>query len=445
MQNEDTIIMIKNALLSGDAVASEVLSCLNSLIVTDADPIVGRGDAIEAYSVLRDSRARLPRDESGKRVLSGDAGDKLRERLARVLFHIPLDNLRRRETRVLERDPAASAAPDEERPARTPEPRKPAAETGGRSAPALPVHSVECYERPDKRAFDGYVGNGAAVRTVTAQADGAEKRGEAMRMMLVRGPSGCGKTELCRRLSRYIVRPFVRVAANVLKTGDDVNALLGAVPNGATVFIDEAHVLGEKAGAQIYDVSNRGFTDERGKTKDLFLVFATNLSARLPAALPSRCLTIRLNDYDKRELSEIARLTARSMNVDADDAACGAIADRCHGIARYAVAYTRDIVIETTANKDLCERIAATDVEAFFAGRGIDALGLGEEHRNYLKQLRALGFASASSLAAALGENDASELLGTVEPLLLRHGLISISSRGRSLTDKGRRYIGEEV
>ena len=48
MQNEDTIIMIKNALLSGDAVASEVLSCLNSLIVSDADPIVGRGDAIEA-------------------------------------------------------------------------------------------------------------------------------------------------------------------------------------------------------------------------------------------------------------------------------------------------------------------------------------------------------------------------------------------------------------
>ena len=288
MQNEDTIIMIKNALLSGDAVASEVLSCLNSLIVSDADPIVGRGDAIEAYSVLRDSRARLPRDESGKRVLSGDTGDKLRERLARVLFHIPLDNLRRRETRVLERDPATSAAPDEERPARVPAPRK-------------------------------------------------------------------------------------------------------------------------------------------------------------PAALPSRCLTIRLNDYDKRELSEIARLTARSMNVDADDAACGAIADRCHGIARYAVAYTRDIVIETTANKDLCERSAAADVEAFFAGRGIDALGLGEEHRNYLKQLRALGFASASSLAGALGENDASELLGTVEPLLLRHGLISISSRGRSLTDKGRRYIGEEV
>ena len=33
MQNEDTIIMIKNALLSGDAVASYVLSCLMSLIV----------------------------------------------------------------------------------------------------------------------------------------------------------------------------------------------------------------------------------------------------------------------------------------------------------------------------------------------------------------------------------------------------------------------------
>ena len=128
MQNEDTIIMIKNALLSGDAVASEVLSCLNSLIVSDADPIVGRGDAIEAYSVLRDSRARLPRDESGKRVLSGDAGDKLRERLARVLFHIPLDNLRRRETRVLERDPAASAAPDEERPSLASPPRRRAAD-----------------------------------------------------------------------------------------------------------------------------------------------------------------------------------------------------------------------------------------------------------------------------------------------------------------------------
>ena len=112
------------------------------------------------------------------------------------------------------------------------------------------------------------------------------------------------------------------------------------------------------------------------------------------------------------------------------------VAERCHGIARYAKNYMAQIITSNASS----DKITLSQVNNFFDLRGIDDFGLRAEHRQYILQLYKLEHASVTALAAALGENDTSEIANATEPLLLKHGLINITSKGRMLTETGRQY-----
>jgi len=74
---------------------------------------------------------------------------------------------------------------------------------------------------------------------------------------------------------------------------------------------------------------------------------------------------------------------------------------------------------------------------------GIDSLGLTKDDRRYLETLRD-GFkggpAGIRALASALHE-DPDTVENVYEPYLLRLGFIERTSRGRVLTEKGRKYL----
>ena len=339
--------------------------------------------------------------------------------------------------RILPTTPAESAAFDEVKPTiQTPIiPLQPKPQA--KAVSNVPTYSIEEYSEPDMDAYEGYIGNTDIVATAERQISGSELRGDALRPFLLRGASGCGKTEFARRTSRRRGKPFVRLAASVLKSGEDVIALLNEIPNGSTVLIDECHTLSAKPEAVIYDVTSNGFKDNDGKTKEFFFMFATNLSGKLPDALKNRCTELKLKDYMESELSTIAELTAKDNGVSLESGVSEYIAKRSHGVARYAVEYCKDIIIETAADKQI---VTLANTKEFFARRGIDGFGLKDEHRQYVRPLAALGQASSHSLAAALGENDVTEVQKSIEPLLLKHGLIAISSRGRYLTAQGQSY-----
>lgn len=430
-------LCVREDLVSDRVTLRQLAIDLNGCILSPTEDIAAE-DARAAYDFVISNKSRVGKNGEGVRIL--EKGDTIRQEVCRLLFHIPLSNLMRRETRTLDTDPENSAIPETEQdapPAVSERKAKPTVKKKAVQRSNIPVHTVDVYDNPDPHAYDGYIGNKGIVATIEKQIDGAMMRGDPLRPLLLRGASGCGKTELARRTAKKIGKRLFRVTASVLKTSDDVYALLGAMSEGDALLVDEAQAMSPKASAVFFDVTSNGYKAEDGTVKEFFFIFATNISAKLPDALKNRCLELRLNDYTVSELAQMVQATAKNAEIGLGNGVAEYIAERSHGIARYAIDYTKDVITEN-AGKGEC--ITLEQIKSFFALRGIDSLGLKAEHRNYVRQLSLLGQASVATLAAALGENDTSEIEKATEPFLLKHGLITITSSGRTLTEAGKTY-----
>ena len=435
---KSTSLCVREDLVADSITLRQLASDLNDCISSPTMDISSE-DAKAAYMFVISNKKRAPKNADGVRML--EEGDPIRPEVCRLLFHVPLSNLLRREERALNLDPVNSAIPAgrEESPHAVPERKEvpPPAKRKSIGQSAAPVHTVEVYERPDRHAYDGYIGNTDVVSTIERQLDGAILRGDPLRPFLLRGASGVGKTELARRTARRLGRRLFRVTASVLKSGDDVHNLLATMSSGDVLLIDEAQELGAKAAAVFYDILSTGGYKVDGAVREILFLFATNLSAKLPDALKNRCIELRLKDYSVPELCQMVQMTAKDAEVSMDDDVAAYIAERSHSIARYAINYAKELITENAGKGN---NITLAQAKAFFDLRGIDALGLKAEHRDYVRQLAALGQASVATLAAALGENDTSEVERATEPLLLKHGLITITSSGRTLTEAGKAY-----
>jgi Holliday junction DNA helicase RuvB len=92
-------------------------------------------------------------------------------------------------------------------------------------------------------------------------------------------------------------------------------------------------------------------------------------------------------------------------------------------------------------------RVDAQAVQAGLELEGVDATGLDELDRKYLRALARTyrgGPVGLETLAATLGE-DADTLEDLVEPFLLRQGLLARTRQGRRLTADGAAAVGERV
>ncbi len=407
---------------------------VNQCILTPI-PEIAVDDAHSAYAYIIDNKGKVPKDEDGRRILH--EGDPIRPDVCRMLLHIPLVNLLRREERISATNPEDAVIKENEtsfvtrEPTQAPRKRKPAKPTSN-----APVHTVEVYDKPDENAFDGFIGNEEAVRIVEEQLMGALKRGDPMPIILLRGPSGVGKTEMANRIAKRLGKTFYYVSGVVLKSGDDMHLVeedAGAQPGGLVLCIDEVQGAGDGAQTAILTVQK---DLEAAGGKDAIIVLATNLSGKILGAVKNRCLEIRLREYTPEELMRIVEDTAKAAEVSIDSGVSRYIAERCHGIARYA---KNNMTHLATSNAG-SDKITLAQTKDFFDLRGVDDLGLRADHRQYILQLHKLGHASITALAAALGENDTSEIANATEPLLLKHGLINITSKGRMLTEAGQRY-----
>lgn len=432
---EDKALCLKSALLqdvvSPKALGSAILECLEHAdrLGMDVDKLK------EAFALVHRKASELPRNVDGKRYFIGE--DNVRDEISRLIYGVPLKNLRRREERILPVEPAESAAPDIKPHVNTRKPQNNKGERNSTVSSTVPLHIVETYITPDEGAFKELIGNSECIATLESQYSGAMCLGESQRPLLLRGSSGCGKTEIARCFSRRRGKPFCRVTGAVLKTAEDVNGLLAVLDNDSTILIDEVHAIGVKATAALLDILSNGYISSDGIKKEFSFIFATNLANRLPDALKNRCLEIKVKDYTVSELAAIAELTAHKKNARLDKGVARYIAERSNGIARTAVDSTGDMIVENSQsiNTGITLGIAAQ----FFKSRGVDDHGLKSEHRRYITILHSLGQASAHTMASALGENDTAEI-EDAETLLLKHGLIGISSRGRYLTESGAVY-----
>ena len=305
------------------------------------------------------------------------------------------------------------------------------------------------------QSLQDVVGQRKVIERLEITLQATKKRQEPMGHLLLDGPPGLGKTTLATVIPKELGSELQITSGPALSAPKDLLPFLTNASYGSVLFIDEIHrltpaveeflypamedfrvdiILGDGLSARTINMKIQPFT----------VIGATTRSGLLTAPLRDRFVNRdHLEFYDETELVEIVVRNATKLRTEIDQASAIEIAARSRGTPRKAnnlLRWTRDYA---DAKGDGLITLEMT--QAALQMRGVDALGLEEQDRNYLRTLmRVFSGGPAGLQAIAHTMNlDADTMEDEVEPFLLRCGLIQRTPRGRRLTAAAFQHLGE--
>lgn len=311
--------------------------------------------------------------------------------------------------------------------------------------------TIDSALRPS--SFDEYVGQEVVKRNVKVIVEAARQRGESADHLLFYGQAGLGKTTLANLVAKEMGANIRTTSGPVLEKTGDLAAILSTLEEGDVLFIDEIHrinrtieemlypamesrqlhlVIGKGPAARMMSIDLPAFT----------LIGATTRTNLLSAPLRSRFGGIfHLDYYLNSDIEKIIERSARLLDINIKKEAINIIAKASRFTPRIAnrlLKRVRDLA--QVSNADVVEEDIAKQALAMFQ---IDELGLEEHDRKLLKIIINNfkgGPVGVNSLGAAL-EEDRGTIEDVYEPYLIKLGLISRTSSGRVITEKGIKHI----
>ncbi|TVQ30417.1 MAG: Holliday junction branch migration DNA helicase RuvB [Phycisphaeraceae bacterium] len=328
------------------------------------------------------------------------------------------------------------------------------------------IIAPEAADAPDEQAnwslrpqrLDEFVGQPDLIERIRITIEAVRQRGEPMEHVLLDGPPGLGKTTMAHVIAAEMgARAHVTSGPALTRPSDLVGALTRLGANDV-LFIDEIHRLPAAVEEFIYpamedfriDVAVDSGMHSRTISltlKPFTLIGATTRSGLLSAPLRSRFgVSHHLKYYSASDLQLILERSARLLEIPMRDAsALESVSQRSRGTPRIANRLLRRVRDYAQVRAD--GRIATDVVDQALALEGVDALGLDELDRAYLRTIATTyrgGPVGLEAVAATMGE-DAGTLEDVVEPYLLQIGFLARTRRGRELTHDGAKHIGVEI
>lgn len=314
---------------------------------------------------------------------------------------------------------------------------------------------IEVSLRP--QTFDDYIGQERLKKNLGLAIDAAKKRGEPIDHVLLYGPPGLGKTTMATVIANEMGTNIRVTAGPAIERAGDLASILTNLQDGDVLFIDEIHRLGRAVEEVLYSAMEDYKLDivigkgpaARSVRLDLpkfTVIGATTRTGSLAAPLRDRFgLIHRLEFYTPAEIQQIITRAAGILESTIDQAAAQDLSTRARLTPRIANRLLKRVRDYADVNGDGI--IDGATTRKALALLEVDELGLDPADRQLLRSMienygdNPVGL---TTLAALTGD-ETSTIEDFYEPYLLQIGFIERTPRGRRVTMKARRHLGDEL
>jgi Holliday junction DNA helicase RuvB len=279
---------------------------------------------------------------------------------------------------------------------------------------------------------------------------GATARKEPMPHIILTGTSGVGKTRLARALANERGTRLTPIMGTASRE-ELISALL-SLEEADFLLIDEAHALAAGEQELLFlamddlcvpalkqkssDSSNESPASQR--IARFTLVIATDRPSKLLNAFKKRFpTTLRIRRYCLAEMRDIVACVAAETGIVLTTHAVSILAGACHGLPRRAEQLLRKLPYYVRSDE---KQITKEEVRRFLRVNGIDRLGLGPLERKYLRYIGKFGRPKSVTTLARVLDCELSEVIWDIETSLVRKGMVDITSAGRVLTARGKKW-----
>ena len=306
--------------------------------------------------------------------------------------------------------------------------------------------------RPEE--LEEYIGQKEVKENLEIFIKAAKMRDEPLDHVLLYGPPGLGKTTLAYIIAHELGSNIRTTSGPSIEKSGDLAAVLSSLEPGDVLFIDEIHRIPSFIEDILYsamedftlDIIVGSDSNSRNIRIDLppfTLVGATTRSGDLTGPLRDRFGIInKLNYYTVEELKQIAKRTAKVLDVTIEEDAAYELARRSRGTPRIV-----NRLFKRVRDFALVMGNGVMDLEVTKLALDklrVDSLGLEETDYHLLKSIIEKfngGPVGIEAIASSIGEEQTT-IEDVYEPYLLQTGLLKRTSRGRMVTAKAYEHLG---
>ena len=294
-------------------------------------------------------------------------------------------------------------------------------------------------------SFRHIIGQRHVTEALKIAVDASFQESKRLDEVLLCGPPGLGKSALVSVLAQELAVPFTEVLAQSITNAAELNMVLLSATNGI-LFLDEIHLLNPTQQHSLLQVLDKrriflsgGKSVQSIPVAPFTLVGATTDPDGVIGPLIDRFrIVLHLDYYSLDELAQVVRQRCLALAWKYEGDLPMEIARRGRQTPRIALRLLQSA--RRVAVSDGAEEITVAHLLKACALERVSTEGLDNIQQKLLGMLGPSG-QRLNVLASMLGVST-KVLTKTVEPFLLRHGMIVKSDGGvRLLTEKGREQL----